>query len=138
MSTATSTTSQSYAVDLVGWLAAWNDHDADGVITYYTDDVEYQDPATDGALHGKDALRSHLKAMWKAFPDLTFEARTLIAKPDGFAAEWYASCTHAEEFAGLPGTGKRFEKRVGVDVCQVRDGKIAIDRAYFDLAVLAE
>lgn len=138
MSETGTTSAESIAVDLVDWLDAWNDHDVERTLSFYTDDLEYQDPSTGGPLNGLPALEECLRKTWQAIPDLAFTARRLIVQGDWIAAEWFASGTAKGEYGGLPATGRRFDKVEGVDIAQTRGDKIAVDRAYFDLSILTK
>jgi len=61
------------------WIAAWNAHDLDAVLSHYTDDFELtspfiaklmNDPA--GTLKGKESVRSYWQRALDRFPDLHF------------------------------------------------------------------
>ncbi len=60
------------------WIAAWNAHDVEAILTHYADDVEYTSPfiakLTGGGatLRGKDAVRDYLRRGLAAFPELHF------------------------------------------------------------------
>jgi hypothetical protein len=62
-----------------GWIAAWNSHDLDAILTHYTDEVEFTSPfvvrllgTTDGTLRGKRHLRDYFGVCLNRVPDLTF------------------------------------------------------------------
>jgi hypothetical protein len=62
------------------WVAAWNAHDLDRVMTHYDDDVEYFSAfvakLTDnssGRLKGKENVRDYLSKGLAAYPDLSFK-----------------------------------------------------------------
>jgi ketosteroid isomerase-like protein len=62
------------------WLAAWNAHDLDAVMSHYAADVEFTSPfavelsgRADGTLQGSDELRAYFARALAAFPDLRFE-----------------------------------------------------------------
>jgi len=66
------------------WIAAWNSHDLDVILTHYEDDVELRSPVAmkllggDGRVRGKAALREYFELGLKAYPHLRFElAETL-------------------------------------------------------------
>lgn len=68
---------------------------------------------------------------------------SFVEQGDTFADEWTFVATHTGPFqlpdgTEFPATGKRVELR-GMELVQVRDGKIVIDNLYYDnLAVLAQ
>jgi hypothetical protein len=62
------------------WLAAWNAHDVEGVLAYFSDQVTFTSPVasrildgSDGVVHGKEALRAYWREGLKRYPDLRFE-----------------------------------------------------------------
>ena len=59
------------------WVAAWNAHDLDSIMTHYEDAVELTSPvaaqllkAPDGKVLGKANLRAYFQRGLEAFPDL--------------------------------------------------------------------
>ncbi len=69
------------------WLAAWNAHDLDGIVSHYAEDVEFCSPLVEkllgepaGVVRGKAALREYFARGLASYPDLHFE---LIAVLDG-------------------------------------------------------
>ncbi len=70
-------TLQSFACS---WIAAWNCHELEAILTHYADEVEFSSPfvvtlaaAADGRLSGKAALRDYVARGLQAFPGLKFE-----------------------------------------------------------------
>jgi SnoaL-like domain len=61
------------------WIAAWNSHDLDVILTHYEEDVELRSPVAakllggDGRVRGKVALREYFELGLKAYPHLRFE-----------------------------------------------------------------
>ena len=62
------------------WIAAWNSHDLDRILSHYADDVEVTTPMIklamgvyDGTVRGKDAARQYWGAALQKVPDLHFE-----------------------------------------------------------------
>ena len=61
------------------WIAAWNSHSLDRVLTFYTDDFEMSSPhisnlvgEPSGTLYGKGAIRAYWDKALSLFPDLYF------------------------------------------------------------------
>ncbi|HEY2258085.1 MAG TPA: nuclear transport factor 2 family protein [Solirubrobacteraceae bacterium] len=68
------------------WIAAWNDHDLDRVLSHYRDDVVFTSPfavlhaeARDGVVLGRPALRRYFQRALQAYPDLHFEPYGVLA-----------------------------------------------------------
>jgi hypothetical protein len=61
------------------WVAAWNAHDLDALLTHFADDVTFRSPMAaqllggDGVIRGKDALRAYWAEGLRRIPDLRFE-----------------------------------------------------------------
>lgn len=61
------------------WIAAWNRHDIDAVLSHYADDFEMTTPmiqrvlgVESGTLKGKTSVGDYWRAALKKVPDLTF------------------------------------------------------------------
>lgn len=61
------------------WIAAWNAHDLDWIVSHYRDDVRFVSPfaaragALDGVLRGLPALRDYFERALALYTDLYFE-----------------------------------------------------------------
>ncbi len=62
------------------WVAAWNAHDLERVLSHFSDDVVFTSPVaaqlldeSDGVIRGKDALRRYWSEGLPLIPDLHFE-----------------------------------------------------------------
>jgi ketosteroid isomerase-like protein len=62
------------------WVAAWNAHDLDRILSHYALDVVLVSPVAakilndqSGMVRGKEALRQYFQRGLDAYPDLTFE-----------------------------------------------------------------
>lgn len=71
------------------WVAAWNAHDLDEIMSHTTDDVEIASPvvvqllgAPDGRVAGKTALRAYFARGLAAFPELRFELKSVFVGTD--------------------------------------------------------
>ena len=66
------------------WIAAWNSHDLNRVLAFYTDDFETSSPhiakivgEASGMLHGKPAIRAYWERAMDLFPGLRFTLETV-------------------------------------------------------------
>jgi hypothetical protein len=72
---------ESEAVNLAQeWVAAWNSHDLERIMSHYSEDAELSSPLMEdivGAgwqtVRGKDDLRAYFRRGLDAFPDLKFK-----------------------------------------------------------------
>ncbi len=62
------------------WIAAWNSHDLDAIMSHYSSDVVLRSPTVtqllgdaSGQVHGRDALRAYFAEGLRIFPNLHFE-----------------------------------------------------------------
>lgn len=92
---------------------AWNDHDVEALLDHLTDDVVWAEPVLDEPIHGKEAVRAHLKDTFTAFPDLEVLKDGFHVFPDpdegAGASTWTLRATNlgASKETGLPATGRQ-------------------------------
>jgi predicted ester cyclase len=67
------------------WVAAWNAHDLDLILTHYEDEIELTSPVaaqllgtTDGKVAGKANLRAYFQRGLAAYPDLEFRLEDVL------------------------------------------------------------
>jgi steroid delta-isomerase-like uncharacterized protein len=94
------------------------------------EDCEWTDVPSGEVIHGVEALIGLCRTFTAAFPDFRVESLTLIGDGDVVANEWRGQGTHAA-------TGRAFV-RTGVGMVEVRDGKIAAYRDYFDRQTMTD
>ena len=68
------------------WIASWNSHDLDDILTHYSDDIEITTPMIklaagidSGSLKGKENVREYWKKALQKIPDLHFELYEVTA-----------------------------------------------------------
>src|SRR5262249_41117327 len=71
------------------WIAAWNAHDLDRILSHYRDDFTMSSPLIaergfdpSGTLHGKAAIRPYWQAGLAATPTLHFQLAAVLVGPD--------------------------------------------------------
>jgi len=67
------------------WVAAWNSHDLDSIMTHYEDAIELTSPAAaqplgtpDGKVFGKANLRAYFQRGLEAYPELHFHLEDVL------------------------------------------------------------
>jgi ketosteroid isomerase-like protein len=66
------------------WVAAWNAHDLDQVLSHFTDDVVFASPLVptltgkDNPLHGQAELRAYWEEGLRRLPDLHFTLESVF------------------------------------------------------------
>jgi steroid delta-isomerase-like uncharacterized protein len=118
------------------WMQGWNDQDPDALVALIADDLHYTDPAWPEVMRSAADLRAFTAACWRAMPDVHFtEPLGLFVSDDGSSAcaPWRMTATLTGPFdpPGYAPTGDRIELD-GVDVFELRDGKIARLRTVYD------
>jgi steroid delta-isomerase-like uncharacterized protein len=121
------------------YKAAWNRHDVAGLTAYFQPNGVYISPEA-GRLSGP-ALSSWLQGLFAGIPD--FKVESVSANPVGdrmIASQWVIKGTWTQPFPGGPlagakPTGKSFAVP-GASFYEWKDGKIALETAYFDQMAL--
>jgi steroid delta-isomerase-like uncharacterized protein len=123
------------------YVERYNAGDLDTVMGLYAEDAVQR--MHDGTFAGRAAIRERLARDLTACPDAIYTVGSFVEQGDSFADEWTFAGTHTGPFllpdgTQLPPTGKRVEIK-GMELVQVRDGKIVIDNLYYDaMAILAQ
>jgi ketosteroid isomerase-like protein len=67
------------------WIAAWNAHDLDAILSHYASSVTLTSPVVanllndpSGTVSGKEALRSYFQRALEAFPSLKFTLHDVL------------------------------------------------------------
>jgi steroid delta-isomerase-like uncharacterized protein len=115
-------------------LDAWNSHDIDRILTYYTEDAFYEDvPTVENGWgvpsRGHQMIRESLVGMFEEMSDLGFEFVSASGAGDRMVVEWIMTGTHYRDFSG------RFSIR-GVSPIKLKGDKIASVSDYYDAYLL--
>lgn len=86
------------------WIAAWNAHDLDRIMTHYGEEIEFTSPFivkllgnSAGTVHGRAALRSYFAKGLAAYPELKFELHGVASGVDSVVLH-YRSVNGLEAF----------------------------------------
>lgn len=112
---------------------AWNSHDMERVLSFYSPDCVGSDVGQANLLHGHAGLRAMLEMYWRAFPDLQFVVTNTVIQDSSVAIVWVAEGTHQGPIMNIPPTGHKVEVR-GVSIIDVKDGLIVHGQYIWDLA----
>lgn len=108
------------------WNLAWDNHDLDGVMKLFRDDVVFEN-WTGGKAVGKEALRKAWAPWFADHGDFQFREEELFIdeKEQKVLYRWELSWpSHEKGYEGKP------EKRRGLDVIHFQDGKIINKMSY--------
>ena len=123
------------------YVELYNAGDLDACMELYAEDAVQR--MHDGTFAGRSAIRERLARDLITCPDATYTVGSFVEQGDSFADEWTFTGTQTGPFplpdgTQLPPTGKRVQIR-GMELVQVRDGKIVVDNLYYDsMAVVAQ
>jgi steroid delta-isomerase-like uncharacterized protein len=112
---------------------AWNSHNIERVLNFYSPDYVGSDVGLPALSHGHAGLRAMLETYWKAFPDLRFTVTNTVVEVSRVAMVWQAKGTHQGSIMNIPPTGRRVEVR-GVSIIEVKDGLVVHGQYIWDLA----
>ena len=96
------------------WIAAWNAHDLDLIVTHYEDAIELTSPVAaqllgtpGGKVVGKENLRAYFQRGLEAYPELRFHLEDVLWGVNSVVL-YYTNHngTHTGEFMELSATGK--------------------------------
>ena len=109
---------------------AWNARDPEALARDYADDGTVISPIF-RTVHGQAAIVESFRALFTTFPDWQYTAQELLVDGDTGAETFVVRATHAREFMGLPGSGRKFEIQ-GVRIFRLKERKITYERRYYD------
>ena len=110
---------------LQAFADAWNRHDADGLMSFMTEDCVFNASAGPDACGtryaGRAAVRAGYAEVWSIFPDAHWENARHFVQGERGVSEW--------TFTGTRADGTRVEVH-GCDLFTFRNGKIAVKNSY--------
>ena len=119
---------------------AFNERRLDDAIALATEDVELTIVPWGQTFHGHDGFREFMTGFINGYSDIQIaEITNQVASAYGVATEFIARGTHDGTLVSpageIPATGKAVDFPI-VEVWEVRDGKLAALRNYFDSATI--
>jgi steroid delta-isomerase-like uncharacterized protein len=118
---------------------AFNSRNFDQGATLLTPDVCWQDVATGRQFEGHEGYKQFMGSWSGAFPDAQVEVSNVVVSNGYATAEFHGRGTHTGPLqtpaGAIPPTGRR----VDIPFCEVlelKDGRIASARTYFDSATM--
>ncbi len=96
------------------WVAAWNSHDLDAIMSHYDDAVELTSPVAaqllgipNGKVIGRANLRSYFQRGLEAFPELHFDLENVLSGLNSVVLYYKNQKeTRTAEFMELSAAGK--------------------------------
>ncbi len=123
------------------YSAAWNACDTAAIAELVTEDIVWADPALPAPARGVAEVQEFMRASFRGFPDLRFgepDPPQIAVRGDLVFWAWHMEGTHRGPIdpPGFAATGRRMRVD-GVDRWTMRDGRIAVYRAFYDMNDLA-
>jgi steroid delta-isomerase-like uncharacterized protein len=112
---------------------AWNSHDIEKVISFYSPDYTGDDIGQASLQHGHEGLRALLENYWRAFPDLRFKFISTLAEGNRVVIVWVGEGTHQGTIMNIPPTGHKVRVR-GASIMDVENDLIVRGQHIWDLA----
>ena len=113
---------------LEAFLAAFNAHDVDAIMAFFTEDCRFEmprGPAPDGRrLVGKDAVREGIRSRLEGIPDIRYEDDRHFVCGDRGVSEW--------TIRGTQRSGEPIEVR-GCDLFEFTGGLISRKDSYWKI-----
>jgi len=120
------------------YMSAWNSHDTNKIVSFFTDDGVIEDLALGLVSNGKKELTDNNKSAFVDVPDMKFEVKSVFVSGDWAGMEWVMSDTHTNSrLSKIPATGKAFSVR-GATVYQFHGGKIRRETDYYNLVTILQ
>ncbi len=114
-----------------GLEAAWNSHDIEQILSFFTDDCVYEDIGAGKVNHGKEEIRTYLSDMLAFSSDVQFKFTSFFGEGNRIANEWIMSGTHTGNTPELPATGKKYSIRAA-SITETQNGKISKNYDYWN------
>ena len=107
--------------------------DLEAVLSYYTDDVYFEDVTVPEPCVNKEEMRAFMAAFYKGFPDLRIEIKHVVEQGAIVMAEYDLLGTHEGPFVGNEPTGRAF--RIQAVSVYEHDGELFFrETVYYDSA----
>ncbi|MBI4299833.1 MAG: ester cyclase [Chloroflexi bacterium] len=121
------------------WYECINSHAVGCIARHLAESAEFVDVAGGITMRGSQRIADYFQRWFDAFSDYSVEIKNLAVAGDLVTVEYDAEGTERGALRGpsrqIAPVGHRFELHC-CDVLQIRDGKLAICRSYYDKATM--
>jgi steroid delta-isomerase-like uncharacterized protein len=114
-------------------IAAWNEHDAEGVVACFAPDFVGIDVAEAAPQRGPRNLRQSVERYLRAFPDLQVTPDELLIEDTRAVLVWTVRGTHLGSLMRIPPTGRPILLR-GATLFQIEQGAVRRATNIWDVA----
>ena len=110
------------------WLPAWTGNKPDLLIEFYSNEALYLDPANKAGLEGRDQILPYFRKLLSMNPNWKWEVLEVYPTEKGFLRKWKAT---------IP-VGTDVIIAHGIDIFEIKGGKIVRNEVYFDRTELLD
>lgn len=107
------------------WLESWTGNNPEKLLSFYTNDAFYSDPAYPDGLEGKSDIRPYFIKLLGKNQDWKWEREILYPTHEGFSLVWKANIPIKDRIVAVK----------GMDRIVLIDEKISRNEVYFDTRV---
>lgn len=104
------------------WLPAWTGNDPERLVSFYSEEARYLDPAVPHGLEGREALLAYFRRLLARYPAWRWTQTEAVPMDGGFVNKWRALVPEAAGEVELS----------GVCLVWLRAGKIVRNEVFFD------
>ena len=94
---------------LADLIDAWNEHDADRVVSFFAPEYTGTDASEPGEQHGPAGIRQTVQRYLAAFPDLTINQDQVVLCGESAAIQMTVRGTHQGNIMHIPASGRLTE-----------------------------
>jgi len=113
---------------ITDWLDCWTGNRPDDLITFYSEDALYKDPAKPEGLRGRKEIFPYFQKLLKSNPNWIWSAREIYPTDNGVVLKWHCEIPVGDETI----------EEDGMDIVDISDMKIIRNEVYFDRSRLLE
>jgi hypothetical protein len=104
------------------WLSAWTGNNPEELLKYYHEDALYVDPAKRDGLRGHKEIGRYFERLLAVYQDWKWSPVEVFPIESGAVLKWKCSIPVDQEVIN----------EVGLDIVEIKDGKITRNEVYFD------
>ncbi|UCE09339.1 MAG: nuclear transport factor 2 family protein [Candidatus Thorarchaeota archaeon] len=108
------------------WLQAWTGNRPDLLISFYSENALYSDPARRDGLRGHSAILQYFEKLLAVNKEWTWKPLEVVPTERGCVLKWECA---------IPVGGKSIIEQ-GLDIVEISDDKITRNEVYFDRTAL--
>ncbi len=104
------------------WLDCWTGNRPLELLSFYTKDALYIDPANKKGLQGHDQILPYFERLLRVYHDWKWKVIEIFPTQKGAIVKWHCEIHVGEETI----------EETGLDIVEIRDKKITRNEVYFD------